>query len=256
MSENPLFPNPMPQVRAEVSSVGEPSAGGASLTPGSSAIAAAVHLPAIQTSTPSASTAPLGRVLELANPVAPPNLPTAVPHAIKLALREGVGEVRIRLWPPELGGILVRLRVNGTEVTARIEAERTDVRGMLESMRSDLGRGMQEAGLKLTRFEIGPARPNESLRALETVIPASAASQGGGGGTPDRQGQGAPAGNLGTSGGFNQGDPGPRGEHAAGGRAGSGREGTGLAPENRRERSEAGLVVRHVRGEAAIDAWA
>jgi hypothetical protein len=179
-----------------------------------------------------------------------------VPHAVKLALRDGVSEVRIRLWPPELGGILVRLRISGTEVTARIEAERTDVRGLLESMRSDLGRGMQEAGLKLMRLEVGPARPNESLRALEATIPASAASPGSGGGTPDRQGQGAAAGNPGPFSGFNQGDPGPRGEHAAGGRAGNGREGTGLGPENRGERSEAGVAARSAHGQAVIDAWA
>jgi hypothetical protein len=228
----------------------------AASTLGASAVAAAANAPAADAPTLRAPMASLGRAMELANPVPLPNLPTAVPHAVRLALREGVGEVRIRLWPPELGGILVRLRINGTEVTARIEAERRDVRGLLESMRSDLGRGMQEAGLRLTRLEIGPARPNESLRAWDMAVPASAASPGGSGGTQDRQDQGAAAGNPGQSGGFNPGGPGPRGEHAAGGRTGNGREGAGLGPENRGERGEAGLGARGARGEAAIDAWA
>jgi hypothetical protein len=236
--------------------LGGPGADGVASTLGASAVVAVANTPAVDASTLRGSIASLGRALDLANPVTPSNLPTAVPHAVKFALREGVDEVRIRLWPPELGGILVRLRINGTEVTARIEAERMDARGLLESMRSDLGRGMQEAGLKLIRLEIGPARPNESLRAWEAAIPASAASPGGGGGTPDRQGQGAAVWNPGQSGGFNQGDPGPRGERAAGGRADNGRDGAGLGAESRNERGEAGLLARGSRGEAAIDAWA
>lgn len=251
-----MLPSTGPPARTETSSAAVPDPGVAASTLGVSAAIAATSAPAVEATVLGSSMASFGRALELVNPVTLPDLPAAAPHAVKLALREGVSEVRIRLWPPELGSILVRLRINGAEVSARMETERTDVRGLLASMQSDLGRGMQEAGLKLTRLEVGPVQPNESLRAWETAIPVGAASMAGGGGTIDRPGPGAAAGHLGQSNGFSHGDSGPRGEHAAGGRGGNGREEAGLASEDRSKSGEAGLGTRSRRPNAAIDAWA
>ena len=115
---------------------------------------------------------------------------------------------------------------------------------------------MQEAGLKLTRLDVGPAPASETHRAWEFALSASAVPASGGAGIQDRQPPGATAGNLGPSGGFEQGGSGTRGEHPAGGRAGNGQEGTGLRLEGRSEKGEAGPRARGSRGTAAIDAWA
>jgi hypothetical protein len=239
--------------RAPIGSAGGPgSEGPVSALAHAAAAAAAMGRPMEVPNGPTA-VAPAGRVLELPDPVTPGNLAAAMPHAVKLAQREGVREVRIRLWPPELGSILVRLRVSGTEVGARIEAERIDVRAMLDSMRSDLGRGMQEAGLKLVRLEVGPVRPNEAMPSWDTAIPASAAAPGGGIVAQDRPGQGPFAGNSGQSGGFAQGDPGPRGEHSTGGQTGKWQPESSPGSGRGSDRGEAGLGAR---GRAVIDAWA
>lgn len=134
------------------------------------------------------------RVLDPGAPVTPRDLPTAVPHTLKLAVREGVREARIRLWPPELGSVRVDLRVTGHQVAARFEAERADVRTMLEGMRSELSRGLQEAGLKLQSLDIAPAGEG-TLRG--SGGPEARAAGGGsflaggssdGSGSPDRNG--------------------------------------------------------------------
>jgi hypothetical protein len=248
--------NRTPSLSTATSSEGEPGVAGAASNAAGSAVAASAGLPAPEATTPRMSMAGPGRAIELAYPVSPSDLPAAVPQAVKLALRDGVREVRIRLRPPELGGVLVRLRISGNEVTARIEAERSDVRGLLASMRPELGRGMEAAGLKLTSLEVGSMRPGESSRAWETAIQASAAGSGGTGGMQERQSPGGAAGSPVPFGTFHQGGPGQRGEHPARERAGNGRDGAGYGPESRSDGAEAGLVTRGARGGAAIDAWA
>ena len=249
-------PAPAPEVRAEAATPAASGVDPAASPPDALVVVAPAHALGFEAPSLRAAIASLGRASELASPVTLPSLPSAVPYAVKLALHEGESEVRIRLWPPELGSIVVRLRITGVAVSARIEAERTDVRGLLESMRPEFDRGMQEAGLKLARLEFGPAPASETHRAWEGVISASAAPASGGGGIQERQAQGATSGSPGPSGGFDPGGFGPRGEHAAGGRADSGREGTALRPENRSDSGESGPRDRGLRGAAAIDAWA
>jgi len=81
-------------------------------------------------------------------------MPEFLPHTLRAAVRDGVREANIRLWPPELGAIKVQLQVNGEMVTARIQAERPDAHALLERMRGALQKGMQESGLTLQRLEI------------------------------------------------------------------------------------------------------
>ncbi len=81
-------------------------------------------------------------------------MPEFLPHTLRAAVRDGVREANIRLWPPELGALKVQLQVNGDLVTARIQAERPDAYALLERMRGALQKGMQESGLTLHRLEI------------------------------------------------------------------------------------------------------
>ncbi len=98
-------------------------------------------------------------------------MPEFLPHTLRAAVRDGVREANIRLWPPELGALKVQLQVNGDIVTARIQAERPDAHALLERMRGALQKGMQESGLTLHRLEI-------DLGGSTSVRPASSSSAG------------------------------------------------------------------------------
>ena len=207
---------------------------------------------------PAAASRATPRVLDPGAPVTPRDLPTAVPHTLKLAVREGVREARIRLWPPELGAVRVDLRVNGHQVTARFEAERADVRTMLESMRSELSRGLQEAGLKLQSLDIAAAGDG-ALRSSggpeARAAGGSSSLTGGssdGSGSPDRNGSNPLGGDDAWSAGARQG--GRQGEHG-GGASPRIDPASRVAPEREAvDRGRSGPVGPDQRD--AVDAWA
>jgi hypothetical protein len=164
-------------------------------------------------------------------------------------------EARIRLSPPELGEIVIRVRVEGNEVTTRVESSRSDVRGLLESMRSDLGRGLQEAGLRLARLEIGASRPEEAGRFMEMAGGTGTSGSGHGGGTSDRQGSGPMSGQPTFGTGLGNGGSGQSGDPASSQHATPSRAGAVVESNGRTDGNESGVVTRSGRADAAIDAW-
>jgi flagellar hook-length control protein FliK len=134
---------------------------------------------------------------------APQSQPPAVPLAglaVAIAGRSMAGKNRfeIRLDPPELGRIEVRLDVDKDgHVTSHLIADRKDTLNLLQSDASGLQRALQNAGLKTAdnglqfslRDQSGggqqqqnapapvpqPVKENETLKPIET-IPANYAS--------------------------------------------------------------------------------
>lgn len=69
-------------------------------------------------------------------------------------LRTGLNEAEIRLQPPELGKIRLRLTVTGTSVHGFIEVENPSVKAILLSDLPRLSASLAESGLDLNQFDV------------------------------------------------------------------------------------------------------
>ncbi len=196
------------------------------------------------------------RAVTLPQSVTTAELASAVPRAIKLALSEGAREARIRLRPPELGEISIWLRIDGHEVAARIDTERSELRGLLASTRSELAQGLEQAGMKLTHLDIGATRTSEAWPAADAPAAVGTSNGDGFAGLADRAGTGGASGGPGSPAPSTDGGSDHRGGQAAGDRPGTGRGGSGPGSNSRREPADAGFARRGARGRVAIDAWA
>jgi hypothetical protein len=166
-------------------------------------------------------------------PVRVSELPAVLPRVSRVALEHG--EARIQLWPPDLGRIRVHVRVEDGRVTARLFAERDEVRPLLDGMREALEKGLRDSGLRLERL------------AVDGVLPAQERAS-----APRSEGAPAP---------FGRGESGfpTGGSTGSGGRAFARHHdapsGGTIVSEARREgRGEVAEGKRQVRG--VVDAWA
>lgn len=175
-------------------------------------------------------------------------MPEFLPHTLRAAVRDGVREANIRLWPPELGAIKVQLHVNGNQVTALIRAERPDAYALLDRMRGALQRGMQESGLILHRLEI-------DLGGSTALRPASSA----GAGQFERDGDPSQRGATDPGHGDRSGTPSSSSQGNRGDADPQERRGAGLNPQVQAVRGgrQGAVPVRRTGGDAGgVDAWA
>jgi flagellar hook-length control protein FliK len=87
-------------------------------------------------------------------------------QAMRVQMRNGIGEARVQLEPEHLGAVTVALRIERGQVTATINAETPAVRQWLDSHQSVLRDALAEHGLQLTRFVVNPdgASPEREQR--------------------------------------------------------------------------------------------
>ena len=71
-----------------------------------------------------------------------------------MMLKNGQSTMRLHLNPPELGGIRIELKVDGSSVRATIVAENQQVQQMLGSNSSELRQSLSEQGFNLDKFEV------------------------------------------------------------------------------------------------------
>lgn len=81
----------------------------------------------------------------------------AIVRSLKLQWRQGGnGEARLRLRPEHLGELTVALRVQGSGITAIVQADSPEVRAWVESHQNDLRRALEEQGLSLDALTVDP----------------------------------------------------------------------------------------------------
>jgi flagellar hook-length control protein FliK len=82
-------------------------------------------------------------------------------QAIRLQVRNGIGEARLRLRPEHLGEVHIDLKVDRDKVSAVLQVERPDVRAYIEGQGQTLRAGLAAQGLHLEELTV---RDDESRR--------------------------------------------------------------------------------------------
>lgn len=90
-------------------------------------------------------------------------------QAMRLQMRQGIGEARVYLKPEHLGAVTISLRLEHGSVSATIHAEAPVVRQWIESHESVLRQSLTEHGLQLQRLVVhgDGASPNQEREASE-----------------------------------------------------------------------------------------
>jgi Flagellar hook-length control protein len=76
-------------------------------------------------------------------------------HIERLVYERGRNSLTVRLDPPELGVVELRIQVTGSEVQAWLTAERDLTRQMLQQAQQYLREQLESRGLHLTHFDVG-----------------------------------------------------------------------------------------------------
>ncbi|GBD15851.1 hypothetical protein HRbin26_00745 [bacterium HR26] len=165
-----------PARRAEASSVAEADAG-------------TVHAPHMELDRTPARTASSMEVVD-SEPPAPAREPQAVVsqvvHQIRFSVRNGLSQAWIRLEPPSLGIVDVRLTESGGVLQVVLASPNPIVRDLLERGSDGLRRELAVSGLQVQRIQItGPLGAAESSGT--SGHPATAGHEGGWGQPAGRQ---------------------------------------------------------------------
>jgi len=104
-------------------------------------------------------------VQHAAERVAPPDRATTLPGAQlidaivqsgKAVTRpDGSSEIRIRLHPPELGAVVLRLNLVNDQLRAEVQVDSHAVRHMVEGAQERIRQALADEGIALERFEVG-----------------------------------------------------------------------------------------------------
>jgi flagellar hook-length control protein FliK len=95
------------------------------------------------------------------------------------AAQERDGEVRLRLSPPELGSLRLRVQVQDGALVARLEAETSAARTALIDNLPALRERLAEQGVRIERFDVDlmqrhgggtPDRPGGQQRDVEPLV--------------------------------------------------------------------------------------
>jgi flagellar hook-length control protein FliK len=101
------------------------------------------------------------------------------------AIRAGVSEVKIQLWPESLGEVKLRIRVEGDIVVAKIQVESQQVKQIVESNLQSLKDSLSEHNLQAGSFDVNvgngwgkqPGEAEESGRDGHNVVSASSSGE-------------------------------------------------------------------------------
>jgi flagellar hook-length control protein FliK len=74
--------------------------------------------------------------------------------AVRMQIRDGIGEAKLTLRPDHMGEVSVQLRVDKDRVSATLLVERSDVRAQIEGQGAALRAGLEAQGLKLEDFVV------------------------------------------------------------------------------------------------------
>jgi flagellar hook-length control protein FliK len=80
--------------------------------------------------------------------------------------------ITVRLDPPELGVIELRVHASGNEVQAWVSAERDLTRQLLQQAQQQLREQLESRGLQLTHFDVGGQSHSRFAQAQPPRTPA------------------------------------------------------------------------------------
>jgi flagellar hook-length control protein FliK len=89
-------------------------------------------------------------------------LDNVIRHCRMLTRPDGSSEIRLRLDPPELGSITLRLTLKDDHLYARVELQNSDLRQSVENLIPRIREALAGDGLSLDRFDIDSRRQPES----------------------------------------------------------------------------------------------
>ncbi len=111
-----------------------------------------------------------------ATPLAEPNwrvVEQLAHHIERMVYERERGSLTLRLDPPELGVIELRVQTSGNEVQAWVNAERDLTRQMLQQTQQQLREQLEARGLQLTHFDIGGQTNPHYAQARSYRTPAT-----------------------------------------------------------------------------------
>ena len=74
--------------------------------------------------------------------------------SVRTSLARGDGQISVRLQPPELGTVTVRLQERGERLEGTVEVDRSDTRREIEQALPDVVRSLQDAGIQIRKLEV------------------------------------------------------------------------------------------------------
>jgi flagellar hook-length control protein FliK len=78
----------------------------------------------------------------------------AIERQVVAAVRDGADTIRMQLYPPGLGQIIIRLTMDGSKLKLTTSANSSDAAESLRSIESDLRDALSFGGLELTGFDV------------------------------------------------------------------------------------------------------
>jgi flagellar hook-length control protein FliK len=117
---------------------------------------------------PHAGVSPLAAAAGLVTPAAVSVVETQVRDQIVQSLRvqllQGGGEATIELNPEVLGKVRVAVKVDGSSVTATVQAATAQVREWVTTHRDELSQTLAQQGLRLDKLEVAEAPKEQPAR--------------------------------------------------------------------------------------------
>ena len=95
--------------------------------------------------------------------------------SLQASVAQGQRQVTIRLQPPELGMVLVRLREQGEQLDGTLEVTETQTRRQIEQALPEVIRSLHDAGVVIRRLDVISAEPSaqDPGRGLSQYDPGS-----------------------------------------------------------------------------------
>ena len=88
------------------------------------------------------------------NPSPTPTVGEQILDSVRASMAQGDRQISVRLQPPELGMVTVRLREQDSHLEGTVEAGLSDTRREIERALPELIRGLQEVGIQIRRFDV------------------------------------------------------------------------------------------------------
>jgi hypothetical protein len=75
-------------------------------------------------------------------------------EGVRAAVAQGDGQISVRLQPPELGAVTIRLREHGTRLEGTLQVDRSDTRREIERALPEVVRSLQDAGVQVHKLDV------------------------------------------------------------------------------------------------------